>query len=125
MSLPQNFDEQSDWQLSVVSGVDAGKRFSLANRVHIGRSPDSEIYLTDPKASRHHAFIQRYDDGYYIADLASSNGTYVNGERIQSPTLLNAGDSIVIGDTELFVVGGPELSPREGEETLVAGSPES
>jgi len=64
--------------------------------VYIGRDPASDLHLPSPAVSRRHAVINLTSRGYEIADLGSTNGTYVNGSRI-SKTLLRQGDEILIG----------------------------
>jgi pSer/pThr/pTyr-binding forkhead associated (FHA) protein len=66
----------------------------------IGRSHDSDLVLSDDRASRHHARIDRQGDEWVIRDLGSANGTFVNGERVQVRAL-RPGDEIRIGDTRL------------------------
>lgn len=60
----------------------------------IGRYEYCEIVLESTSVSRHHARIVRHSDGYYLEDLNSINGTYVNRERIDAPQRLNDGDEI-------------------------------
>jgi uncharacterized protein (TIGR02145 family) len=69
--------------------------------ITIGRSSQNEVVLLDPNVSRHHCQIILHDDGHYsIADFGSTNGTFVNGRRIQGETVLNPGDVVSIcGDT--------------------------
>jgi adenylate cyclase len=77
--------------------------FSLANdrTFRIGRSDKNNVVLADDLASRNHAMLQRSDDGkFYITDLGSSNGTFVNGGRISAPVVLRHSDKIRIGTHE-------------------------
>ncbi len=67
----------------------------------IGRAEDNDLQLTDPKASRHHARLQREGAVFVLTDLGSANGTRVNGVLITSPHTLEHGERITIGDTEL------------------------
>ena len=53
----------------------------------IGRTPDAAVFLDDVTVSRNHALLVRRQDGYYIDDLGSLNGTYVNRRRIESHRL--------------------------------------
>jgi pSer/pThr/pTyr-binding forkhead associated (FHA) protein len=66
----------------------------------VGRAPNSDIPILDPTISRRHAEVECGDDGFAIRDLGSSNGTYVNGERVEA-TKLAAGDEIQIGKFKL------------------------
>jgi pSer/pThr/pTyr-binding forkhead associated (FHA) protein len=64
----------------------------------IGRSDDCDVRLPDPGASRRHAEVRCVDDEVTIVDLGSTNGTLVNGVRVQQADLAD-GDEIVIGET--------------------------
>jgi diguanylate cyclase (GGDEF)-like protein/PAS domain S-box-containing protein len=68
----------------------------------IGRSADSQIVLSDRWVSRNHAEIQVLEDkDYYLVDLGSGNGSFVNGQRVTMPVSLKDGDLLTIGRTEL------------------------
>jgi len=70
---------------------------------NIGRSENSHIVLDDDAASRRHAIIQKTDAGeYYLMDLGSRNGTFINGQRLTTPAVLNDGDEISIGKYKLL-----------------------
>ncbi|MBN2147451.1 MAG: FHA domain-containing protein [Anaerolineales bacterium] len=88
-------------KLAILDGLLAGKHFLIEELFYIGREPSNELPLPDRKASRRHALIQHKEQAYVITDLNSSNGTYVNEQRITAPTLIQIGDVIVIGDTHL------------------------
>ena len=117
-----------DGESRVVSLADTENR--------LGRGSDADIRIDDPSVSRHHALIR--EEGkrrYVIADLGSSNGTFVNGERIQLPSPLYNGDRLRIGAAELQFVA--PLAIREDAvaeslqdtlgltETLDRGGPEA
>jgi hypothetical protein len=67
--------------------------------VSIGRSQDNDIVLTEGKISRRHAKVQFLDGGFVLSDLNSSNGTFVNGQKIARPVVLRENDEILIGDS--------------------------
>ena len=68
----------------------------------IGRSADNQIALAgDDFASGHHARVESARDGVWVIDLGSTNGTFVNGERIDGRHRLREGDVVQVGDTEL------------------------
>jgi hypothetical protein len=68
----------------------------------IGRSADNRIALAgDDFASGHHARVESARDGVWVIDLGSTNGTFVNGERIDGRHRLREGDVVQVGDTEL------------------------
>jgi hypothetical protein len=78
-----------------------GSQIEIADRVTvIGRSSDCNISLSDPNVSRRHAEVRRIGDGYSLVDLGSTNGTEVNGQRIQETALMN-GDVIGVGTTSI------------------------
>lgn len=91
--------------LTVLIGPDKGKRFVLPDNEpqQIGRSSES-LPLTDQTISRRHAELTPDEGRWYIADLQSANGTYVNGERVQGRLLLQPGDQIRTGNS-VFVFG--------------------
>lgn len=62
----------------------------------IGRSPDSDVVLSDPEVSRHHAEVRRREGGFVLVDLGSMNGTRVNGVGVRERRLED-GDTITIG----------------------------
>ncbi len=74
-----------------------GQRWRLdRDEVVIGRSPDCDIILPDRQVSRRHARVFRRGDVYYIEDLGSKNGTWVNGQPVHAPVPLEDGDEIQI-----------------------------
>jgi pSer/pThr/pTyr-binding forkhead associated (FHA) protein len=66
----------------------------------IGRRPESDIFLDDVTVSRDHALLVRRNGEYYLDDLGSLNGTYVNRRRIESQRLSD-GDELQIGKFKL------------------------
>ena len=98
--------EDDGAMLVVVRGANAGSRYSIGGAVTtIGRHPDSDVFLDDVTVSRRHSEIRRSSTGYEIADTGSLNGTYVNGERVESSVLREA-DQLQVGKFKLVVVGG-------------------
>ena len=82
-------------------GGRAGESFTIdQDRMAIGRTPDAAVFLDDVTVSRNHALLVHRADGYYIDDLGSLNGTYVNRRRIESHKLAD-GDEIQIGKFKL------------------------
>ncbi len=68
----------------------------------IGRSDDNTVVLPDRWISRNHAMLQSMESGeYYLIDLGSRNGSFVNGRRVSIPVTLNSGDRLTFGQTEL------------------------
>jgi signal transduction histidine kinase len=89
--------------LLVIQGLDRGARFDLAapsGVVSIGREAGNAVQLDDHEISRRHAEIRRVGDAFVLGDLGSSNGSFVNEERIER-TQLASGDRIRLGRTVL------------------------
>src|SRR3954447_18571137 len=97
-------------ELRITSGADAGKTVQVqGNEFTIGREAGADLVIADGKASRRHAALRVLPDGRAtLYDLGSSNGTFVNGQRVQS-VLLQGGEQIQIGDTVL--VPGQAATP--------------
>src|SRR5438034_5114404 len=78
--------------------------------VRVGRSPDNQLIVNDSDVSWVHAEIFPQGNGYVIVDLGSTNGTFLNGERLQpkTPCRLNVGDAIRFGATMFsYIVDAP------------------
>jgi predicted component of type VI protein secretion system len=74
-----------------------------ADRMTVGKAAGNDVVLgDDPRASRLHAVLERFSAGWCVADLGSSNGTWLNGDRIWSAQRLRHGDEIRIGRTRLI-----------------------
>jgi len=83
--------------------LDGTQDYPLHGAVSIGRQPENIICLDSPKVSRRHALIHPQDgQDYWLVDLGSSNGTFLNGKRLQQPSQLNSGDVIGIGDSQIL-----------------------
>lgn len=80
-----------------------GVKVALDRQVRIGRSPDLELVIADDFVSTSHARIVPAQGGPVLEDLASTNGTLVNGSRVRGPVRLTAGDLIEIGTVKLKV----------------------
>ena len=88
--------------LIVVEGSNEGARAELVDApLLIGRGPDAAIRLDDDYVSTRHARIGRSEDTWYVEDLGSTNGTYLNGERLRVARPVVKGDRIQLGKTVL------------------------
>ena len=105
------------WRLSgrSVVGLDG-------DRVTVGKAKENDIALDgDATVSRLHAVLERFEAGWCVSDLGSSNGTYVNGRRVQQ-AFLNPGDELKL-DTVRFIVVAPGLEMTQ--QTARLAKPES
>jgi len=93
--------------------------------ITIGRDSSNKVQLHDAGVSRHHAEIRRVENRYRLIDLNSSNGTIVNGKRIQEHWL-NSGDQIQMGRTLMLFTSPAEESEREATWNVsIAAEPEA
>ena len=77
-----------------------GRNFQLnLGSTTIGRSSDNDIRVLDPEVSKHHAKIVESNGHYKLHDLGSTNGTWVNGNVVNSPIILRSEDEIRLGDS--------------------------
>ena len=99
--------------LRFIAGKDQGREFPLPPDLNIviGRVSDVDLLLLDEKVSRKHAKISTHQGQVLIEDLASRNGTIVNGARIRSVEL-KEGDQIIIGASTMKLVSLGETKPR-------------
>jgi FHA domain len=77
------------------------RTFKLATSMLVGRAPECEIRVTDTYASQQHARLFGRQGGWYVEDLGSTNGTFVNDQRLAAPALVQPGDKIRVGTTML------------------------
>jgi ABC-type multidrug transport system ATPase subunit/pSer/pThr/pTyr-binding forkhead associated (FHA) protein len=83
-------------------------RFTENNIIHIGRDASNDVVLNSPTVSRFHAQIERVGQRHRLIDLRSTNGSFVNDERIEGEVWLQPSDTIRIGSFR-FVMGEDEL----------------
>lgn len=83
------------------SDLAIGKSYPLLPLTSLGRAPTNTVILEDSFASSEHALITLRDGQWWLEDRGSSNGTLLNGYRIQEPVVISAGDIISIGRTTL------------------------
>jgi pSer/pThr/pTyr-binding forkhead associated (FHA) protein len=107
-------------------------------RVAVGKSGENDIVLDgDPTVSRLHAVLEMFPAGWCVTDTGSSNGTFLNGERIWSQQRLRHGDEVRVGRTRLLFrnssdvghsataseIDAPPLTPRERDVLVVLCRP--
>jgi hypothetical protein len=97
----------------VVEDRNGVRRVPIGRRMTIGRSPSNDLALNAMFASRRHAWVWRQGDRVIIEDLTSTNGTYVNGQRLTHARFLNHNDVVTIGDGQLTFVDAWDLSTQQ------------
>jgi hypothetical protein len=78
-----------------------GAAFSLDAITSLGRDVNNSIVIDDPFASTEHAILTFRGRDWYVEDLGSTNGTYVNGNRVESVSPLGFGDELQIGQVRM------------------------
>ena len=98
--------ENNTAELLVAAGPLEGRRFAVAESgIRLGRSSSCEISIPDPSLSRNQCLFELRDGTVYVTDLASANGTMVNGENLGAASCpLRTGDRVQAGDSELVLV---------------------
>jgi pSer/pThr/pTyr-binding forkhead associated (FHA) protein len=87
--------------ITVLNGPESGLAYRLlGNQISLGRDPDNDIVIQDNRASRQHARIEVRGAQYWIVDLGSQNGIFINGSYLRQKPL-EPGDTLKFGDTEL------------------------
>lgn len=87
-------------RLVITSGAKEGLEIDLGTEpLTIGRSSDSGLVIRDDYTSTHHARLMLWDDGWVIQDLDSTNGTFLNGARVSTPTPVPLNTPVRIGTT--------------------------
>jgi hypothetical protein len=81
-------------------GLHAGQAFVVGSGLVIGRAGGIEVRIEDSFASNRHARVFDHEGHVYLEDMNSTNGTYLNGQRVEGQEALQADDRIRIGDTE-------------------------
>ena len=94
-------------RLIYLNGPRMGEAVEVKENMVLGRQEGCSLVLDDPKVSRHHARIVREGARFVVVDLNSSNGTFLNGVRIEK-SALNMGDRLRLGDTEFAFVPEPD-----------------
>jgi hypothetical protein len=93
---------RSVYVLRVLGGITSELAFRVNGAARVGRSPESDVHLPDPSVSRNHALFDVQNGSLIVHDAGSTNGTYVNDERIDS-AVLKTGDVVAFGKAALRV----------------------
>jgi len=101
-AVPGRRSKKAPRKIAVVEGEGLkGKTFDLNSETLIGRAEKCHIVLEDTYASQVHARIFSKGEGYMVEDMGSTNGTYLNRQKVTVPTELQRGDHVKIGKTVL------------------------
>lgn len=109
-------------QLTMRTGPTPGKVFPLAGgEVIVGRDSNSaQLVIADAEVSRKHSRITQQGNAFILEDLGSTNGTFVNGQRIAAPTVLQAGDIVQLGEKITLVF---EVLRFDPDATMASAGP--
>lgn len=110
------------FQLIAQSGPTAGNIYPLEQEeIFIGRDLNNDIVINDPEVSRRHIRFFKQGDDYNIEDLGSTNGTLVNGQRIEGAHTLNSGEEITLGEHVHLIY--ERISDGHTDETVLSAKP--
>lgn len=113
------------WALRILSGDQAGTIINLKlGRNLVGRAPTCDIKVNSSGVSKEHAEIHVYKDKILVVDLRSSNGTYLNGIKVQNG-LVRLGDKMSVHDVILDVIPAPDQKPAVSAAARPAPVPSS
>jgi sigma-B regulation protein RsbU (phosphoserine phosphatase) len=111
--------------LTIRSGLLKGQTFPIDRATVIGRGATADLSLADPGVSRRHASVAQGEEGWFLEDLGSANGTYLNGRRVRTPVRLREGDVIGIAAVRALFSErkdgehAPEVQYTDGPEPAV------
>ncbi len=100
-------------EILVTVGSLKGQRFTVTEvGLRLGRSSSCEIAISDPALSRNHCLFELREGSLWVTDLASANGTFVDGEQLGADSrLLKVGDVVTAGESCLEIVAAGEIPP--------------
>lgn len=109
---------QSNFRMVMRSGPSVGKVYPLdKGEMFVGRDLSNDIVINDPEISRRHARLFLQGASYVLEDLGSTNGSFVNGQRLVGPNILRPGDTITFGERMSMVF---ESSDYDQDATMVS-----
>lgn len=117
---------QPTYQLVMHSGPTPGKVFPMEkNELFIGRDLTNDIVVNDAEVSRRHAHLVQHPEGFTLEDLGSTNGTFVNGQRLAAVFPLNPGETITLGEHVTLVYEQTLFDPEATVATSAPPAPEA
>jgi predicted component of type VI protein secretion system len=109
------------FQLVMRTGPTPGKVFELKqDELTVGRDIGNNIVINDPEISRRHARLSTQAGNYVIEDMGSTNGTFVNGQRLIGPHVLRHGETVMFGEKVGLEFQAMQYDPNA---TLISGAP--
>lgn len=100
------------YQLTMRSGPNPGTVYALdGDQLSIGRDSSNEITVNDAEVSRRHARLTFQGGKYVLEDMGSTNGTFVNGQRLTGPRVLKSGEVVSLGEQIVFVYEAVDSDP--------------
>lgn len=109
------------FQITMRSGPTPGKTFVLEKEeTLLGRDLANDISISDPEVSRRHARFLMQGENIFVEDLGSTNGTFLNGERISNMQQLRAGDVVTLGENIVLIY---EKASYDPDATVVSSQP--
>jgi pSer/pThr/pTyr-binding forkhead associated (FHA) protein len=100
------------YQLTMRSGPNPGTVYALeGDQIGIGRDSANEITVNDAEVSRRHSQLSFQGGKYVLEDVGSTNGTFVNGQRLTGPRVLKSGEVVSLGEQIVFVYEAVESDP--------------
>lgn len=109
------------FQLVMKSAPYPEKEFPLVkDEMIVGRDTTSDIVISDAEISRRHARLYKLGEAYMIEDLGSTNGSFVNGQRLTGPHALQPGETVRFGENIMLVFEAP-MAAYDPNATMVSG----
>ena len=100
------------YQLTMRSGPNPGTVYALdGDQISIGRDSSNEIPVNDAEVSRRHSRLTFQGGKYVLEDMGSTNGTFVNGQRLTGPRVLKSDEVVSLGEQIVFVYESVEADP--------------
>ncbi len=108
------------YQFVMRTGPNPGKSFPLTkDELSLGRDISNDIVINDAEVSRNHAHLYRQAGGFVLEDTGSTNGTFVNGQRLMGPHLLRPGEMILLGENISLIFEAYQFDP---DATIASGT---
>ena len=102
----------SQFQFVMRSGPTPGVIFPLeGDQLIVGRDPSNSVAINDAEISRKHSRLSFQGGKYVLEDLGSTNGTFVNGQRLAGPVVLKSGDVVSLGEQIVLMYDAINVDP--------------